>query len=690
MPPPSRRAHRTLPFGTWLKVTNLANDKETYVRVNDRGPYAGDNRIIDLSKAAFEAIASLSSGVINVSITPVSGPPGSTTNDQPVAASCPEKPSLLGYSASSFENIILNASLPNVTLSDEVFYLEGVSASEQPTVSAFLANEDEARFSYVTDVDDEGAFSLPIFFPEPGTHQLGVLPGEAGSSVVQTITVLPASCLAHYEDSSLTPPSDLELSLEEGNLALNWLLSADHNVSKVSFIQGSRQKDYLLRGKSHLIPHYSDFEDWDAGDVQVEVRSGLLESDSFSEAGLVSWSTALSTTFEATTHHQYIIDPEKTRPISLPDTLSAGIPLVLKTDPTVTFDATGYVILPNGQVEEIPLESPSHEASLGSQGLMILPASATDLRLSFTPQSAALHLFEFNDEQGIAAINVPVYPEGQYPLLPNPVDLSDLQPVTLSSDPGTLKSEMLQLINADRAAHNLPAVRLDASLTQLAQARSEDMVTRDYFGHWDPEGLTANDLRKNYAITQFVSENIARDATLALAEYGLMRSASHRSNLLNAEWQRVGLGFSQDGDRGTIFVQIFSDDPIDFEDLSELRHELVTELNAVRSSPISLDDTLNSLAQNWTEQWSSETWCDFNDASCNPLISPEGSLTDFLREAGVEETLGAYYRGDSSFESAKTAVAGNASLNDSRWKKIGLGLKQDNFGIIHLFVTYTE
>jgi len=44
-------AHRTLPLGTWVKVTNLANGHSIMVRINDRGPYWG-NRIIDLSYAA--------------------------------------------------------------------------------------------------------------------------------------------------------------------------------------------------------------------------------------------------------------------------------------------------------------------------------------------------------------------------------------------------------------------------------------------------------------------------------------------------------------------------------------------------------------------------------------------------------------------------------------------------------------
>ena len=48
-------AHRSLPLGSWLRVTNLRNRKAVLVRVNDRGPMTG-NRIIDLSYAAANAV----------------------------------------------------------------------------------------------------------------------------------------------------------------------------------------------------------------------------------------------------------------------------------------------------------------------------------------------------------------------------------------------------------------------------------------------------------------------------------------------------------------------------------------------------------------------------------------------------------------------------------------------------------
>ena len=60
-------AHKTLPFGTKVEVTNLSNNKSVVVRINDRGPYIR-GRIIDLTKAAAREIDMVGAGVAKVKI----------------------------------------------------------------------------------------------------------------------------------------------------------------------------------------------------------------------------------------------------------------------------------------------------------------------------------------------------------------------------------------------------------------------------------------------------------------------------------------------------------------------------------------------------------------------------------------------------------------------------------------------
>jgi rare lipoprotein A len=60
-------AHRTLPFGTMVRVTNRHNGKTVVVRIVDRGPY-GRGRIIDLSRAAAHELDMIGAGTAMVSI----------------------------------------------------------------------------------------------------------------------------------------------------------------------------------------------------------------------------------------------------------------------------------------------------------------------------------------------------------------------------------------------------------------------------------------------------------------------------------------------------------------------------------------------------------------------------------------------------------------------------------------------
>jgi len=60
-------AHKTIPFGTKIKVINVKNGQSVVVKINDRGPFV-KYRIIDLSKSAFSSIGNISSGLIDVQI----------------------------------------------------------------------------------------------------------------------------------------------------------------------------------------------------------------------------------------------------------------------------------------------------------------------------------------------------------------------------------------------------------------------------------------------------------------------------------------------------------------------------------------------------------------------------------------------------------------------------------------------
>jgi rare lipoprotein A len=85
-------AHRALPFGSWVRVTNLQNQRSVVVRVNDRGPFAG-RRVADLSKAAAHRLNMLQAGVVMARFEVLTGPPGDALDGTLETEADPGRPS---------------------------------------------------------------------------------------------------------------------------------------------------------------------------------------------------------------------------------------------------------------------------------------------------------------------------------------------------------------------------------------------------------------------------------------------------------------------------------------------------------------------------------------------------------------------------------------------------------------------
>ena len=106
-------AHRTLPFGTCLRVTNLENGRVVQVRVNDRGPYAS-GRILDVSEAAARALGMVGTGVARVRLNPCSG---HSSGDGPAAGESLPLASAARSAQSTGPGMILALDSSTLTLS---------------------------------------------------------------------------------------------------------------------------------------------------------------------------------------------------------------------------------------------------------------------------------------------------------------------------------------------------------------------------------------------------------------------------------------------------------------------------------------------------------------------------------------------------------------------------------------------
>ncbi len=121
-----------------------------------------------------------------------------------------------------------------------------------------------------------------------------------------------------------------------------------------------------------------------------------------------------------------------------------------------------------------------------------------------------------------------------------------------------LEAQMLQLVNKERVANGLAALRADPELTEVARAHARDMFARGYFSHVTPDGKDLADrIRKSRLSYQTAGENLALAPTLELAHEGLMNSPGHRANILRPAFGRVGIAVLDGGKRGQMVTQNF-------------------------------------------------------------------------------------------------------------------------------------
>lgn len=689
-------AHRTLPFGTEVKVTNLENGKSVIVRINDRGPFGDDSRVIDLSEAAFEAISPISRGVITIIIEELNAENQNNNQNQNQntstvdiskilnknKANCATVSSLQEISSNFYQNINLDQSIPNRFILDEVLTIKGSSTSSEKEVTAFLVDGQGNQTATTTQKDSSGNFTLHLTFPEVGSYNLGIIAGKSGNSLIKSIEVVSSKCIAEEQDSGQVPPQNLKLELNMGETELSWD-KGSYNLFKVSFIQNGTVKNQIFKEVNKFTPDYRQFKNFNEGTVVAEIRGAKISESSILRADKINWSLGNLIQFNAVTHEEYLINKEEVELSSLTEIASNNEIIRASFKPKVNIRKKAAIILPNGTVKEINIESSNTTSEVNSVGIEVFKPSNHTLNTQYTIRNNGTHFLEINNEQGLAAINIPIYTKNQYPLIPNARDLSSSAPGNLQGNLDQWRTIMLNLINTDRRKQNLASIKLDTSLNQLAQFRSDDMVKNNYFSHWDLQGNDANDLRSNFAIQTLVGENLALDINLELAQYGLMRSAIHRSNILSSDWTRAGLGISQKSDGSYIIVQIFSSDPLNLSDINNLRKSILDTINGNRLNAIKEDNKLNEIAQNWSEQMASQNFFDFVDPTGNRLV-------DTVRQNGINAALGTNILSNSSFQDTLKQVDENLQVQENRWKEIGIGIKQDKLGIIQITLVYTE
>ena len=122
-----------------------------------------------------------------------------------------------------------------------------------------------------------------------------------------------------------------------------------------------------------------------------------------------------------------------------------------------------------------------------------------------------------------------------------------------------LESRMVELVNRERANRGIKVLVVDQDLGKVAAIQSRDMLTRGYFSHYSPEGLSVADRATSLGVSfSVIGENLAYAPSLSLAHNGLMNSPGHRANILSEDFAKIGISIMDAGVYGLMVTQVFS------------------------------------------------------------------------------------------------------------------------------------
>lgn len=124
------------------------------------------------------------------------------------------------------------------------------------------------------------------------------------------------------------------------------------------------------------------------------------------------------------------------------------------------------------------------------------------------------------------------------------------------------ESQMLDWINEERRKRGMSNLRMNPELSRLARMKALEMIQDDYLSHVSPRfGSVETMLNQAGVDYGKVGENVAGNFTLDGAHTSLMNSPSHRANILNPEYEEIGIGLNRGGEYGHVFVQLFISRP---------------------------------------------------------------------------------------------------------------------------------
>ena len=123
----------------------------------------------------------------------------------------------------------------------------------------------------------------------------------------------------------------------------------------------------------------------------------------------------------------------------------------------------------------------------------------------------------------------------------------------LNQSVSSYESEVVRLVNAERAKYGLAPLSHNWELSRVARYKSQDMADKGYFSHNSPTFGSPFDMMKAFGISyRTAGENIAKgQRSPAAVVNAWMNSSGHRANILNSSYTQIGVGYVATGNHWT-------------------------------------------------------------------------------------------------------------------------------------------
>lgn len=121
------------------------------------------------------------------------------------------------------------------------------------------------------------------------------------------------------------------------------------------------------------------------------------------------------------------------------------------------------------------------------------------------------------------------------------------------------EQQVADLVNKERQAAGLPALKVNTKLARVAERKAEDMRDNNYFSHTSPTYGSPFDMMRQFGIRYTsAGENIAKGQKSPQSVMkGWMNSQGHKDNILDSKYTEIGVGYVTDGSGNTYWVQMF-------------------------------------------------------------------------------------------------------------------------------------